>query len=650
MNRVLLLVLLPAFCLCVSVTVAQYVFPLKASADGRYFTDQNDKPFFLNGESAWDLPIDLTYADAKRYIDNLDSTRFTAVTIRMITHSGYSRFAPANAYNVAPFIGAWWTTPNQPYWKHIDSLFDLCAAKNIVVWAFPDYLGYGGAGTTQGFYDQTASATAATMKTYGQFLGNRYKNWGNIIWSVGGDCDPTAVATQIDSMVAGMKQYIPNLIITSRDEPETWASGHLGGRSWFSFNGFYSYSATMYQWGRGSYNWIGNRTPFILEETAYENEHASTPQSLRAQAWWAVLGGATAGQFFGNCPVWNFSQYSCTGTPWTTALYSPGRTSMKWLGKILMNRNWHKLVPDTARVVMTAGTGTYGATDYATTAYASDSTTIIAYLPGKRAVTVSPSKLKGPTIHVWWVNPADGTVADSGTVSKSGRVYNQPADGDWVLVIDAASMNYPPPGTDFEDPPLPVELEYFRGDRTSDGSVHLEWKTRSEVNNFGFEIQRRFENAKDYNELADSFVGGTGTTTVPHEYSYVDRTANSGGCWFRLKQIDLDGIVHLSRAVFIDASEVKNGVGIPTEHSLDQNYPNPFNPSTRINYWIPTPSHVRLEVLNIVGQKVMEPVNRWQEAGSYSIALDASGLAAGVYICRIEAGNRAQARKMVLIK
>ena len=89
---------------------------------------------------------------------------------------------------------------------------------------------------------------------------------------------------------------------------------------------------------------------------------------------------------------------------------------------------------------------------------------------------------------------------------------------------------------------------------------------------------------------------------------------------------------------------------LPTEYRLEQNYPNPFNPSTTISYAIPTRSHVTLSVFNTLGQIVAELVNGEKEAGLYNVTFDASGLASGVYLYRMQAGSFVQTKKLVVLK
>lgn len=89
---------------------------------------------------------------------------------------------------------------------------------------------------------------------------------------------------------------------------------------------------------------------------------------------------------------------------------------------------------------------------------------------------------------------------------------------------------------------------------------------------------------------------------------------------------------------------------IPSEFTLNQNYPNPFNPTTNIKFALPQSSVVKLEVFNVLGQRVATLVNGEMNAGYHTVMFDASNLASGVYVYRINTGEHMQVKRMMLIK
>ncbi len=90
--------------------------------------------------------------------------------------------------------------------------------------------------------------------------------------------------------------------------------------------------------------------------------------------------------------------------------------------------------------------------------------------------------------------------------------------------------------------------------------------------------------------------------------------------------------------------------GIPQSFTLSQNYPNPFNPTTTIEFSLPQSANVTLKVFNILGQEVATLLNGVQRAGKYTIRFDASRLASGVYLYRLQADNFVETKKLMLLK
>jgi hypothetical protein len=168
----------------------------------------------------------------------------------------------------------------------------------------------------------------------------------------------------------------------------------------------------------------------------------------------------------------------------------------------------------------------------------------------------------------------------------------------------------------------------------------------------GFEIERsQKSNVKSQNEWEKiGFAEGNGTTTEPKTYSFIDENITTGKYLYILKQIDFDGTYEYSNEIEVEVDF------IPTEYALYQNYPNPFNPATTIKYSLPYESEVKINIHNVLGQKITELVNVNQEAGNYEINWDASSLASGIYFYTIDAKSVSNqekytsVRKMLLIK
>ncbi|GAB1349185.1 hypothetical protein MASR1M107_13980 [Ignavibacteriales bacterium] len=186
---------------------------------------------------------------------------------------------------------------------------------------------------------------------------------------------------------------------------------------------------------------------------------------------------------------------------------------------------------------------------------------------------------------------------------------------------------------------VPVELASLSATVTGN-DVNLKWSTATELNNNGFEIERK-SGEGSWSKV--SFVKGNGTTTKITEYAYTDKGVKTGKYQYRLKQIDFDGSINYSYAIEVE-------VGTPMTFELSQNFPNPFNPTTTISYRIPETSGVTLKIFDVTGTEVMTLVNQKQEAGSYTINFDATNLASGMYIYKIESGKYNAVKKMMLMK
>jgi hypothetical protein len=186
---------------------------------------------------------------------------------------------------------------------------------------------------------------------------------------------------------------------------------------------------------------------------------------------------------------------------------------------------------------------------------------------------------------------------------------------------------------------IPVELTSFSSD-IDNGVVMLNWRTASETNNYGFQVEKS-NNGVTFEQIA--FVPGFGTTTEPRTYSHRDASLMNKENYYRLKQLDLNGNYSYSDII-------KVYLHPPEKFFLKQNYPNPFNPSTKIKFAIPKESFVNLSIYNVVGELIQTLVAEQMKPGFYEYEYGGSNIPSGVYLYKIEAGDYIDVKKMILIK
>jgi hypothetical protein len=236
-------------------------------------------------------------------------------------------------------------------------------------------------------------------------------------------------------------------------------------------------------------------------------------------------------------------------------------------------------------------------------------------------------------------------------VTKTSGISFNTSIGQW----DQQDYYYTTPNSDIQalyspvtetstlDIPLPVELTSFTA-TANQNTVDLKWVTKTEINNSGFNVERRI-NEGEWNTLG--FVKGHGTTTEPKEYSFTDKELFTGGSKFkyRLKQMDNDGAFKYSDVVEVEV--------VPTHFELSQNYPNPFNPSTTIQFALPKATQLKINIYSMLGELVKTIADGTYEAGYHKVtfsAIGGSSLPSGAYIYRIESDAFTQVKKMILLK
>jgi hypothetical protein len=436
-----------------------YRYPVKiSSTNPRILVDQNDVPFMVAGDSPHGLFANVSTAGAAALLADRAARGMNSLWVNLICIRPVEGRRDASLLDgTKPFTNTIpgtsyydLITPNEAYFAHVDEIVRMAQTNGIVLMINPL--------ETAGWLPTALANGSDRCRTYGRYVGNRYKDFPNVIWLHGNDFQKWSVPTNdavITSVALAIKQQDPDALQTV--ELNYQASCSLDDPNWapiVGLNWAYTYYATYAEVLRG-YN-QSSKIPVIMGEANYEydqqgDEDGGTPFVLRLQEYWTMLSGAS-GQVYGNKYTWRFLP------GWQDRLDSPGVVQFSYMKNLFAARKWYDLVPDQKHTFVTAGYGRFitngppatpahprfADNNYVTAALTPDGTLGMAYLPQGGTITVAMSKLqKG--INARWFDPADNTfhaIAGSPFSNRGKHRFTPPGknsagDPDWVLVLEA---------------------------------------------------------------------------------------------------------------------------------------------------------------------------------------------------------------------
>ena len=417
---------------------ARTVYPLSVGADGRHVYDGLGRAVFFNADTPWHIFARLTRDEISLYLEDRERRGFNALLVSLIVADGYTG-TDKNAYGVRPFAAEGdFSRPNEAYFAHIDWALEQAQQLGFTVFLVPAYMGY--ACNEEGWCAEMRAAGVDQMRTWGAWVGNRYKDQPNIVWVHGGDVDAAAYdAMDVHEAVVEGIRSVDALHLNTAHCKRQLSGADCYDLPWLQVNTSYSDCQLSAQKVAVDYKRSPTR-PFVYLEGIYEHENDWSDRCLRSQAYWALLGGAF-GHFFGSGRVWDFP------SGWQVALGSQGARSMQSMEALRRSRPWAELRPDFEHRIVVSGYGDLDGPDYAAVAATPDGRCVLAYLPSARTIGVDMEQLSGESAWAWWFNPATGTATRIGSFATSGtRSFTPPSQQDWVLVLDDAAAELKAPG------------------------------------------------------------------------------------------------------------------------------------------------------------------------------------------------------------
>jgi hypothetical protein len=446
-------------CLCGTVLAATY--PVKiSSSNPRILVDQNNIPFLMVGDSPQSLIVNLSAANAASYLADRATNGFNTVLVDAIctTYTG----GPVNASllnGTLPFTntlaGGYYdlTAPNPVYFSYVDQIVNLCASNGIEVMLDPIETG--------GWLPTLLANGTNSCRVYGQYLGNRYMNFPNLIWSSGNDFQNWSTPTNdavVTAVALGIKDNDMNHLQTT--ELGYFLSSSLDDTNWApiaGLNAAYTYSPT-YAEVLHAYN-QSSAIPTFMIEANYEYETNSgtdggSSRNLRMQEYWTMLSGAS-GQLYGN----HYTVRFVSG--WQSYLDSPGVTQLGYMANLFGSREWYNLVPDQAHTFVTGGYGSFtngmpgggsgqgtnvlfAGNNYVASAVTPDGSLGMAYLPQGGTITIALTNLQNAITARWFDPSANSFTTIAGSPFSNTGIQNFTSPGnnsagnpDWVLVLES---------------------------------------------------------------------------------------------------------------------------------------------------------------------------------------------------------------------
>jgi hypothetical protein len=442
---------------------------LKVSPDRRFLVHADGTPFLYLGDTAWELFHRLDREEATRYLEMRRRQGFTVIQAVLLAE--FEGLDTPNAYGHRPLLERDPTRPDvQPgprndYWDHVDEIVAMARERGLYLGLLPTW---GDKAGPRKWGEGPIIFNPDNARTYGRFLGERYKDAPNVIWILGGD-RPAVDEKEGDfravwhAMAAGLEEG---------DGGRHLMTYHpMGGRSsseWFQEAPWLDFN--MLQSGHGAKNLANYRMiaadylrvptrPVLDGEPRYEDHPVNWKPELgwfdaydvRQAAYWALFAGAF-GHTYGCHDVWQMytlarKPVSSARTDWRKAINLPGAWQMGHLRRLLLSRPFLSRVPDQSLVPGGRGEGA----DHVMATRDRDGAYAFVYVPTGQPVTLDLTRMAGPRVKAWWFDPRTGEAAAAGEWPRERRHEFRPPGTagrghDWVLVLDDAGRGFPPPG------------------------------------------------------------------------------------------------------------------------------------------------------------------------------------------------------------
>ncbi len=451
----------------VLITGALQAQKLKVSDNNRYLIQEDGAPFFWAGDTAWELFHRCTTEDALYYLTERARQGFNV--IQAVALAEMDGLNEPNSYGVRPLLENDPGRPNELYFEHVDQIIKMADSLGMYIALLPTW----GDKVNKSTWGKGPEIfTPETASEFGKWIGERYRQYDNIIWIIGGDRNPREGSADVETWntmaeaIAKAAGGYESSLMSFHPQP----ADNGGSSTWFHQEPWLDFN--MHQTGhcpnRGTHTHITHDynllpvKPVMDGEPLYEDHPNcfnakdlgySIPENIRRIMYWNVFAGAF-GQTYGCHDVWQM--YSVDREPvngplrpWKEALHLPMARQLRHLKNLMLSRPFLSRIPDQSMV-------TEKHQDWEDQVLATrdeNGSYAMIYFPSGKETRIDFSELTGNTLKGYWYDPRTGnsypTPLETGAILK----IRPPTAGqgqDWVLVVDDAGKAFTAPGVPIE--------------------------------------------------------------------------------------------------------------------------------------------------------------------------------------------------------
>lgn len=413
-----IMLLLPLFLIfAVCSSAKQPVYPVKVSENGRYFIDQNDNPVFWLGTTQWQIFREYTLEEVRITIESVRKNGFSFIQAMLM---GVGDGTKPNVYGEKPWINDNPLTPNEAYFKNVDSVIRIARENNIIF------------SITLYHQRYRKFITLDNARAWAKWLAQRYKNIPNIVWSMTPEATKEFVPI-LRELAAGLQEGDGGThLITFKPDPSPYTSSFIHDENWLDFNSMQTWKGVelIYPMVTNDYN-LKPVKPVLMAEGAYEqgSEYGFdvTPLWIRRQAYYSYLAGSH--HTYGHNDSWRVLP------SWKKALNAPGAVQMGVLKKIFLDRKeWWYLVPDQS--IFASGGNVNGQILNLASRH-KDGKWIMVYLGSKSSFSINMSKITAANkVNALWIDPRTGDSHTVGSFPNTGvKTFSTPNEWEDALLI-----------------------------------------------------------------------------------------------------------------------------------------------------------------------------------------------------------------------